>query len=121
MSDEVTIVLQGLEVWGHCGVTTAERAAPQRLVIDVELVPLATPGAASDDLAGTLDYARAAEIVVAAVAAGEYALLERLATEILDRVFAACALASARVAVAKPAPPAMPPLAAARVEVVRRA
>ena len=121
MSDEVTIALAGMEVWGHCGVTTAERAVRQRLVIDVELVPLAVPGATSDDLAGTVDYARAAEIVVAAVEAGEYALLERLATEILDRLFAACALASARVVVAKPAPPAMPPLAAARVEVVRRA
>jgi dihydroneopterin aldolase len=121
VSDEVTIVLQGLEVWGHCGVTAAERADHQRLVIDVELVPSAVPGATSDELAGTLDYARAAEIVVAAVAAGEYALLERLATEILDRLFAVCALARARVAVAKPAPPGMPPLAAARVEVVRRA
>ena len=121
MSDEVTIFLQALEVWGHCGVTAAERAAHQRLVIDVELVPLAVPGATSDELAGTVDYARAAEIVAAAVAAGEYALLERLATEILDRLFAAYPLATARVAVAKPAPPAMLPLAAARVEVVRRA
>ncbi len=121
MSDEVTIVLQGLEVWGHCGVTAAERVPRQRLVIDLELVPSAVPGATSDDLAGTLDYALAAEIVVAAVAAGEYALLERLATEILDRLFAAWPLARAKVAVAKPAPPAMPPLSAARVEVVRRA
>jgi dihydroneopterin aldolase len=119
--DQVTIRLQGLEVWAHCGVTVAERAARQRLVIDVELVPAAVPGATTDDLAGTLDYARAAEIVVAAVAAGEYALLERLATEILDRLFAAWPLAKAKVAVAKPAPPAMPPLAAARVEIVRRA
>ena len=121
MSDQVSILLQGLEVWAHCGVTAAERAARQRLVVDVELVPAAVPGATSDDLAGTLDYARAAEVVVAAVDAGEYALLERLATEILDRLFAAWPLVKAKVAVAKPAPPAMPPLAAARVEVVRRA
>ncbi len=72
------ILLRDLRVLARVGVPEAERATPQPLVLDVDLaVDLAAAGA-SDDVADTVDYGAVAEAVVAAVAAGPVALLERV-------------------------------------------
>jgi dihydroneopterin aldolase len=114
----VHIALEGLEVRCHVGVGDDERREAQTLLVDVRLTPLVTSDYAADDLAGTIDYGTVAAVAVATAAERPYRLLERLATEIADRVWAGGELAELRVAVRKPAPPVGVPAAAACVEVV---
>jgi dihydroneopterin aldolase len=120
MADDLTIALEGIELWGRCGVSAEERAVEQRLVVDVFLRPTTTRALASDELADTIDYGTVAALAYAAVERGEYKLIEHLAAVIADDLLAALAVAEVRVMVRKPSPPVGLPVAAARVEVVRR-
>ena len=61
----------------------------QTLLVDVRLTPLLVSDYAADDLAGTIDYGLVAAVAVATAAERPYRLLERLATEIADRLWAA--------------------------------
>lgn len=121
MTDELTVAVEGIALRGRCGVTAEERAAGQTLVVDVRLVPRETRAMATDELADTADYGRVVDLVREVVEGGEFNLLERLATAILDRVWEGFALTVLEVAVAKVAPPVSVPVDAARVEVARRA
>ena len=114
----VEIALDGLEAPCHIGVTDEERREAQTLLVDVRLTPLEPSGYAADDLAGTVDYGAVAAVAVAAAAERPYRLLERLASEIAERLWSDARLAELRVAVRKPHPPLAAPAAAARVEVV---
>lgn len=114
------ICLQGIELWGHCGVTEEERAVGQRLVVDVRLTPAEAPGLRTDDVADTVDYGAVVAIVRAAVEGREYRLIERLADEIAGRLAAGFSVSELAVTVCKPAPPVGLPIGAAVVEVVRR-
>ena len=60
MSDVVTVLIRGLEVFGRHGVFAAEQELGQQFVIDVELELLACPGVSTDELDGTADYAELA-------------------------------------------------------------
>lgn len=119
MSEELTIALEGIELWGHCGVTAEERVVGQRLVVDVRLRPHVVHALGSDDLADTVDYGAVTAIVEAAVAAGKYKLIERLAAAILEDLLALLPIDEASVTVRKPAPPVGVPVGAAWVEVSR--
>ncbi len=121
MHDETTVVVEGIALRGRCGVTDEERAVGQTLVVDVRLVPRATGAASSDDLADTVDYARVVELVREVVEGTEFRLLERLAGELVERLWAGFSLERLELSVAKAAPPVAVPVGAARVEVVRRA
>ncbi|HMK92515.1 MAG TPA: dihydroneopterin aldolase, partial [Thermoleophilia bacterium] len=124
----VEIALEGLEAPCHIGVTDEERREAQTLLVDVRLAPLLASGPAeertshsangpsgvagspagdyaADDLAETVDYGAVAAVAVATAAERPYRLLERLATEIADRLWAGHELAELRVAVRKPSPP----------------
>lgn len=120
MPDELIIALEGIELWGHCGVTAEERVVGQRLVVDVRMRPQAIQALESDDLVDTVDYGAVTAIVQAAVASGEYKLIERLASVIADDLLALLPVDDALVTVRKPGPPVGVPVAAARVEVSRR-
>jgi len=121
----VEIALEGLEAPCHIGVTDEERREAQTLLVDVRLVPL--PGGrlaggpaadyAADDLCETVDYGAVARLAVATAGERPYKLLERLATEIADRVWAGHELAELRITVRKPAPPVGSPTLAALAEV----
>jgi len=121
MTDELTVAVEGIALRGRCGVTDAERAVGQTLVVDVRLVPAAAAAALTDSLDDAVDYGRVVDLVRAVVEDGEFHLLERLATVIADRIWEAFSPVELKVAVAKPSPPVAVPVDAARVEVVRRA
>lgn len=121
MDRSPSIAIEGIELRGRCGVTDEERAVGQVLVIDVRLEPTTCPGAETDEIAGTVDYAHLVDVVRAVVAGGEFHLLERLATVIADSLWDELDLTFLEVAVTKPAPPVAIPVHAARVEVVRTA
>jgi len=116
----VRIGVEGVELWGRCGVTEEERAVGQRLVVEVRLEPVETSGLRTDDLAGTIDYGAVVALVREAVEGREYRLLERLADEIAARLTVAFAVREVSVTVRKPAPPVGSPIGAAWVEVARR-
>lgn len=121
MTDDLTVAVEGIALRGRCGVTAAERAAGQTLVVDVRLAPRDTAATVTDDLADAVDYGRVVDLVRAVVEGGEFNLLERLATAIADAVWEQFALAGLEVAVAKVTPPVSVAVGAARVEVTRRA
>ncbi len=114
------ISLERLEAPCRIGVGDVERSAAQTLLIDVRLTPLVLSDYAADELTTTVDYGAVAGLVVATAAERPYRLLERLATEIADRLWAMAALAELRVTVRKPSPPVGSPAAAAAVQVTYR-
>ncbi len=104
----VEISLAGLEAPCHVGVTDEERRVPQTLLVDLRLTPLLVSDYAADDVAQTVDYGVLGRLAVATAAEHPYRLLERLATEMADRVWAAAELAELHVLVRKPSPGSLP-------------
>lgn len=75
------LIIERLEFQGHCGVTAAERQAPQPIAIDLELEypPAAfTLAAASSDIAHAVDYASVSARVLEVGRKQPYILLETL-------------------------------------------
>jgi 7,8-dihydroneopterin aldolase/epimerase/oxygenase len=102
MTDQVTIFVRGLEVFARHGVFAAERELGQRFVVDLALELSECPGATTDDLAGTVDYAALTDAVAEIVAGEPVALLEHLTSRIADRVLAEPLVAAVTVEVHKP-------------------
>jgi 7,8-dihydroneopterin aldolase/epimerase/oxygenase len=117
---DVTIGLERLEAPCRIGVTEEERREAQVLLVDLRLAPLRPSSYAADDLGETVDYGAVAALVRATAAERPYNLLERLATEIADRVWAGHELAALTVTVRKPQPPLGAAADAALVEVAYR-
>ncbi len=96
------ISLRGVRAYGRHGAGPGERYRRQLFEIDVTAeIDLAAAGA-SDDLAQTLDYAMLRDRLVRIVATTSYALLERLAADLLGAVFDDRRVARARVTISKP-------------------
>lgn len=100
--DRLTVTIRGLEAYGHHGVHPAETELGQTFVVDVALTLVHAVAAATDELADTVDYATLADAIVAIVAGPPFALLERLAGAIADRVLAEPAVREVLVTVRKP-------------------
>jgi dihydroneopterin aldolase len=96
------IRLRGVRALGRHGCDPGERDAPQPFDIDLELEVDLERARRSDELADTIDYAAVHERVVAIVATTSFALLERLADEILADVMRDERVLAARVTIAKP-------------------
>ncbi len=117
MTRSLAIAIDGIELRGRCGVTVEERSVGQTLVVDVRIEPASCRGAETDEIDGTVDYARIVDIVFDVVRRDDYKLLERLATVIAEALWDAFEPAALKVNVAKVAPPVAIPVTAARVEV----
>ena len=102
----VTIGVTGIRLCAHVGVTDQERVAERDLLVDVVLAPADIEALTSDDLGGTVDYARAVRVAADVVAKGEYRLIEHIAALIADRLFAELRVLEVSVSVHKPVPPA---------------
>ncbi len=121
MTRSLSIIVDGIELRGRCGVTAEERAIGQTLSVDVRLDPPQHGAGHSDDLADTVSYSLIVDYVREVVEGGEFHLLERLATVICDGLWERFHPVFVEVAVSKIAPPVKLPIHAARVEVVRTA
>jgi dihydroneopterin aldolase len=96
------IALRGIRAYGKHGANPGERDEAQPFDVDL-IVELDLQAAMkSDDLAQTLDYAALHAKVVEVVTTRSYALLERLAAEILDVALSYPKIARAEVTIAKP-------------------
>lgn len=82
------IIIERLECYARCGVTDEERRKPQLIAIDLELDAAVEPAGLSDRLDDTIDYARVAERVVAISGGFSCRLLETLAEQLIDMLFA---------------------------------
>ena len=96
------IALRGVRALGRHGADPGERDAPQPFEIDLDLEVDVARARRSDALADTIDYAEVHRRIVAIVAETSFALLERLADEILADVMRDERILAARVTIAKP-------------------
>lgn len=81
-----TITLADLEVHYHVGVTDAERAQPQRLLLTIEMQHDFTRAAASDDLRETIDYYAVSRRLLKFGEGRSWKLIEKLASDIAAMV-----------------------------------
>ena len=97
------IALRRIRAYGRHGADAREREEIQAFEIDLVAEVDLRRAAASDSLADTVDYAGLHARVVQIVAATSYALLERLAADLLQSVFEDARVARAEITIAKPA------------------
>jgi dihydroneopterin aldolase len=99
------VFVRGLSLQARLGVHPHEKAAPQRVVIGVELAVEddAAPGSIGvDDMRRVVDYERIVKAARAAVADGHTLLVETLAERIAAAALADPRVLKARVMVEKP-------------------
>jgi len=96
------IGLSRILAYGRHGANPGERERAQPFHVDVELDLDLSSAAASDRLEDTVNYADVHRRIVAIVETRSYALLERLAAEILTEILGDVRIARARVSVTKP-------------------
>ena len=84
MENERIISIRGLEVRARVGVPDEERAAPQRLLIDLKFTALAQPEKLNDDIALTVDYNTVSLRVAEMAGDHPVKLIETLADEIAE-------------------------------------
>lgn len=115
------IELRGLRVLARCGVLPEERARPQPLELDLDLVCGMRAAGDSDDLADTVDYGAVCELVERVAQHEPVALLEHLASRIADALLGVDRrIEQVAVAVRKLRPPVPQDLATAGVRIERR-
>ena len=98
-------IAQRIHVRGFCcaatiGVSDEERAAPQRLSIDIEL-ELSPDPPSHDDIGEVLNYGKVVRILRHYCIASEYRLLETLADAIASAVFSFDRVERSRIRVVK--------------------
>ena len=77
-----TITISDLEVFYKVGITEAERATPQRLLVTVEMTHDFTSAAARDNLADTIDYFAVTQRLLNLGQDCHWELIETLASDI---------------------------------------
>lgn len=80
------ITIRDLEVWYRVGVPDAERSAPQRLLLSLEMYHPFAAAAADDDLTRTIDYYAVSRRLLGLGEGREWRLIETLAVEIAERL-----------------------------------
>lgn len=99
------VFVRGLELRALLGVHPHEKAAPQRVVVGVELAvrdEAAPSGVGEDDLRRTVDYSAVVRAAASIVAEGHTLLVETLAEKIALAALADPRVERARVSVEKP-------------------
>jgi 7,8-dihydroneopterin aldolase/epimerase/oxygenase len=115
------IFIEGLEVYGHHGVTDEEKVLGQRLLYDVRLTMDECDAAYTDDVTDTVDYTEVIDVIVDVATTGSYSLLERLARLTAEAIIRRFPVDEVWVQVTKPHPPVACALdsVAAAVELAR--
>lgn len=92
------IRIRDLEAWCRVGVPDAERARPQRLLIDIDFD--ANFGEA-DDIAATVDYFAVAQFAVEVADSRQRRLIETLAKDVLSALVTRFPISAVRVQIRK--------------------
>ena len=96
------ITLRGMRVMGRHGANPGERDADQPFDVEIELHADLSAAEHSDDLRDTIDYDALHKRVAQIVRSTSFALLERLAGEILVAIFEDTRVERAIVTIGKP-------------------
>ena len=96
------VFVSALEVMTTIGVHDAEKRAPQRVIVSVDLKVRETGPAGSDRLADVLDYAEVVRLVERLTREGHVNLVETLAERIADGCLADPRVLAVRVRLEKP-------------------
>ncbi len=120
-AESVTIVITGLSLYTHHGVSEAEREVGQRLVVDLRLDIGETDATVTDSIEDTVDYAEVCQLVALVAQQRSHNTLERLCSTIADRLLADYALEGVWVKASKPEPPIALTVDEVSVEVWREA
>jgi dihydroneopterin aldolase len=115
------VFLRGLELMARLGIHPHEKAGPQRIRLDVELLvqdEAAPADVGPDEFRRVVDYQRLVELARAVVGAGHVLLVETLAERIAAAALADSRVERARVTVEKP--DAFPDAAGVGVVIERR-
>jgi dihydroneopterin aldolase len=118
MSDR--LMVSGLALFSHCGVTAEERVVGQRVLVDLEVVVDLGDDARRGELGATVDYADLCSQVIEVGSASRHTLLEALAIDVAEAVLLRPRAREVRVRITKPHPPIAPEVAAFSVELTRR-
>ena len=97
-----------MSFYGYHGETQAERTLGNRFHVDVEIRMDLSVAGRSDDIADTLDYSHAFELVRSVVEDQQYRLIEAIAARIAESLLAEPRIDSIKVRVGK-----QPPIAGA--------
>jgi dihydroneopterin aldolase len=95
------IKIRGLTVVANIGVPEEERAMPQRLSLNVTLIPRNALTGLGDQIQGTVDYAEVATLCRKLASQRPRRLIETLAEELANSLLAAFPLRTATVEVEK--------------------
>lgn len=99
--DHQRVLVRGLEVMATVGVPDGERAAPQRLLIDLEVVPSRAFAELADDIENAVDYHALSLRLRQVAECGQRHLIETLAVDLADAVLADEKVAAVRVRIRK--------------------
>jgi len=80
------IAIVDLEVYYHVGVTDEERAKPQRLLVTVEMSLDFSAASVSDRIERTINYQAVADEILKFGEGRSWRLLEKLVTNLADRI-----------------------------------
>ena len=100
-----TIILQGIQVSAHCGVTEAERATRQPLLVDLHFRCPNQAAFHSDRLSDTVDYGAVVKCIRDLAEHQPFALLESLAEQLCQSLFQQYPLTHLTLWVRKTHPP----------------
>lgn len=76
------IIIEGIECTGRIGVTTEERAEPQRLLVTIHIELPMEPAIHLDSIEEALDYEKVVDDIQSEVASAECHLLETMAARV---------------------------------------
>lgn len=112
------VFIRGLELQARLGVHAHEKAAPQRILVHVELaVEDEGSGIGADDLGRVVDYERVVQAARDTVARGHVLLVETLAESVAAAALVDPRVRHARVCIEKP--DAFPDIASVGVTIER--
>ena len=114
------IMISKLPLLCRVGVTDDERAAPQMVVLDLELSLDLSRAAASDAIADTVNYSSVCAVAEEVARHQPYRLIEAVCGAIADALLARFPVEQVRILVRKPAALARRGAAFAAVELVRK-
>lgn len=97
------VFIEGLSLAGRHGVQEHERRVEQEFVFDISATFDARKAGKSDKIADTVDYSRFRDIVKEVVASGPHYLIEKIASEIADRILKDTRIKEVTVTIRKPA------------------
>lgn len=114
------IIVPGLPLLVHVGVSDAERGSPQEIVVEVELgLDLGRAGT-TDDLGASVDYERVCEAVADVACSKPFRLIEAIAEEVATALLQRFEVEEVRARVRKPGALTRWAVPYAAVEVHRR-